>query len=249
MKNFIISVVLITMTAIVVMVVAVPISTNNMLIMAAVMVGMAVVISLIMKQSIAGLIKEAHTQERKIETIQNRLTRTENKLTEVNTLDDVTGCYNRRHFLELVQHHRGMAERGEYTFTVCAAELDKFDELSEHYGTAKAEEILKLTASIVKSAVREVDSVARVEGAQFGIILPGATEVESIATLSRVSQLISQIQVSEEDPIEVTASVGVAEYTDSGEDDDHYGRAVIALKYAIEQGRNRVAAHVHTEAS
>lgn len=249
MKNSIISMVLITLIAIAVMVVAVPISTNNMLIMAAVMVTMMVVISFIMKQSIAGLIKEIQTREHNVQAIQKRLTWAENKLTEVNTLDDLTGCYNRRHFLELMQHHRGMAERGQYTFTVCAAELDKFDELTEQYGTAKAEEILTLTASIVKSAVREIDSVARIEGAQFGIILPGATEVESVTIVSRVNQLISQIQVSEEDPIEVTASAGVAEYTDSGENDDHYGRAVRALNYAIEQGRNRVAAHIHTEAN
>jgi diguanylate cyclase (GGDEF)-like protein len=246
MKNSIIAMVLITMIAIAIMVVAVPITTGNMLIITGVMVGMMVVTGGILKESIAGLIKELHARQCELETIQKRLSWTEHRLEEVNTLDDVTGCYNRRHFLELMQHHRGMAERGQYTFTVCAAELDKFDALVEHYGRTKGDEILKLIASIVKSAVREIDSVARIEGAQFGILLAGATEVDSVTTLTRVSQLISQIRVSEDDPIEVTASAGVAGYTDSGED-DHYGRAVAALEYAIEQGRNRVAAHIHTE--
>jgi len=247
MKNSIIAILLVTMIAIAVVVVAVPIATSNMLIVAAVMVGMMVVITFVLKQSIAGLIGEIHAQEHKVEAIQKKLSWTEHKLEEVNTLDEVTGCYNRRHFLELMQHHRGMAERGQYTFTVCAAERDKFDELNDQYGNVKGEEILKRIASIVRSAVREIDSVARVQGAQFGILLAGATEVESVTIVTRVSQLISQIQVSEEDPIEVTASAGVAEYTDSGQEDDHYGRAVTALEYAIEQGRNRVAAHIHTE--
>jgi len=249
MKNSIIAIVLITLIAIALVVAAVPISTDNRLIIAAVMVAMTVAIAFVMKASVTGLVSEIHAQERKTEAIRKKLSWTEKKLAEVNTLDDLTGCYNKRHFLDLVRHHRGMAERGQYTFTLCAAELDKSEELIDHYGRGKGDEILGLIASIVKSAVREIDSVARVEGAQFGILLAGATEVESITIMSRVGQLISQIQVSDKDPIEVTASAGVAEYSDSGEDDDHYGRAVRALEYAIDQGRNRVAAHVHTEDS
>jgi diguanylate cyclase (GGDEF)-like protein len=228
MKNSIIAIVLITLIAIALVVVAVPISTDNMLMIAFVMVVMMV------------------TLEAKIEAIQKELSWTERKLEEINTLDDLTGCYNRRHFLNLVKHHRGMAERGQYTFTLCAAELDKFNELTERFGKMRGDEILRLIGNIIKSGVREIDSVARVEGAQFAILLAGATEVESVDIVTRVSQLISQIQVAEGDPIQVTASAGVAEYADSGENDDHFGRAISAMEYAIAQGRNRVAAHLQS---
>jgi diguanylate cyclase (GGDEF)-like protein len=207
---------------------------------------MMVVSFLVLKDAVSILTKQIQTQDRKLEAIQAKLNYAEKKLGEVNTLDDLTGCFNRRHFLELIQHHRGMAERGQYTFTVCAAEIDNFSELTEHYGRAKADEMLPLMGSIVKSALREIDSVARIDGAQFGIILAGASEDESVTILTRVNGLISQIQVSEEDPVELTASAGVAEYVDAGEDDDLYGRAVKALKYAVAQGSNRVAAHIHT---
>jgi diguanylate cyclase (GGDEF)-like protein len=249
MKNSIIAVVLTTLIPIAIVVIAVPISTDNILIIAAVMIFMMVVIAFVLNASVGGLIREIHAQEGVIEDIQKELSWTEARLEEVNTLDDLTGCYNRNHFLDLVQHHRGMAERGQYTFTLCAAELDEYDQLINRVGRHKSDEILSLIASIIRSAVREIDIVARIEGVQFALLLAGATEAESIDIVTRVSQLISQIQVPEGDPIQVTASAGVAEYCDSGEDDDHYGRAVKVLEYAIDQGRNRVAAHVHTQDS
>ena len=169
MKNSIIAVVLITLIAIALVVIVVPISTENVLIIAAVMIFMMVVIAFVLNESVAGLIREIHALESVIEALQKKLDWTERKLEEVNTLDDVTGCYNQRHFRDLVDHHRGMAERGQYTFTLCAAELDKFDELKDQFGQSRGDEILSLIASIIRSAVREIDLVARIEGARFGI--------------------------------------------------------------------------------
>jgi len=246
MKNSILSLVLTSAIAIAVLWIAVPMSASNLLIVCAIVIAMMVVSFLVLKDAVSILAKQIQTQDRKLEAIQAKLNYAEKKLGEVNTLDDLTGCFNRRHFLELIQHHRGMAERGQYTFTVCSAEIDNFYEITDHYGRPKADEMLPLMGSIVKSALREIDSVARIDGAQFGIILAGASEDESVTILTRVNGLISQIQVSQEDPVEVTASAGVAEYVDAGEDDDLYGRAVKALKYAVAQGSNRVAAHIHT---
>ncbi len=245
MKNATLSLLVTTAIAVLVLWISVPTTSSNLLIICAVVIGMMVVSFLIMRDALSNMVRQTQTLERKIEAIKTQLSYAEKKLGEVNTLDDLTGCYNRRHFLELVQHHRGMAERGQYTFTVCATELDRFNELTEHYGSNKADELLRLTGSIVKSALREIDSVARIDGAQFGIILAGASEQESVAILTRVNSLINQIHVSESDPIELTASAGVAEYCDAGEEDDLYDRAVKALRFAVVQGRNRVAAHIH----
>jgi diguanylate cyclase (GGDEF)-like protein len=245
MKNAILSLLVTTAIAVLVLWISVPMTSSNLLIICAVVISMMVVSFLIMRDALSISARQLQTLERKIEATKAQLSYAEKKLGEVNTLDDLTGCYNRRHFLELVQHHRGMAERGQYTFTVCATELDRFKDLTDHYGSAKSDELLRLTGSIVKSALREIDSVARIEGAQFGIILAGASEQESVTILTRVNALINQIHVSENDPIELTASAGVAEYCDAGEDDDLYDRAVKALKFAVVQGRNRVAAHIH----
>lgn len=245
MKNALLSVLLTTAIAIVVLRVSVPMTTNSLLIVCTVIITMMLVFSLVMRDALSTMTRQVQTQERKIEGLRSQVGYLEKKLGEVNTLDDLTGCFNRRHFLELVQHHRGMAQRGQYTFTVCSTELDKFNELAEHYGTSKADEILRLTGSIVKSALREIDSVARMSNAQFGIILAGASEEESVSILTRVNGLINQIKVSDLEPIELSASAGVAEYSDADEDDDLYDRAVKALQFAIAEGRNRVAAHVY----
>lgn len=49
---------------------------------------------------------------------QNELSAIKVKFAEVTTLDDLTGCFNQRHFMDLLVQHKAMAERGTYAFTV-----------------------------------------------------------------------------------------------------------------------------------
>lgn len=195
------------------------------------------------------LTHQLSVKEGQLQALNSKLNQLEHRLDELNTLDEVSGCFNRRHFSDLIKHHRGMAERGQYTFTVCATEVDNYGELIDKFGNSKGDEILRLVGSILKSAVREIDLVARIEGAQFGVILAGANEQVSVDVLTRVAHLISQIQVADEAELSITASAGVAEFSDTLGETDLFDHAINALQFAIDQGRNRVAAHMSAAAT
>lgn len=178
---------------------------------------------------------------------QRELAAVKKQAQEAATLDELTGAYNLRHFENLISHHAGIATRGNYTFSICTTKLDNFDALVEKFGREKGDEVLRLFVRIVKSALREVDSVARLGGEKFGIMFSGANEPDSINAVSRIVELIRQIQVDEEDAdYRLSSSTGLTEFDADVSSEEMLANAEHALGFAISQGGNRVAAHTHT---
>ncbi|HKI73329.1 MAG TPA: GGDEF domain-containing protein [Pseudomonadales bacterium] len=165
------------------------------------------------------------------------------KMAQVTTLDELTGCYNRRHFMELLTQHRGMCERGTYLFTVAISQVDQFSDIVDSHGLARGHEVLQLFSRIVKAALREVDVIARLEADKFGLILSGCGEGDALNIINRISELIGQIQVSEDDDIQITASGGITSFHGTESVDELMDHAEQALDFAVEQGRDRVAGY------
>jgi len=165
------------------------------------------------------------------------------KFSAVTTLDDLTGCSNKRHFMDSLIQHRAMSERGTYEFTVAIAQVDQFTEILEKQGLGRGNEVLQLFARIVKAALREVDVIARMEADKFGLILSGCSEEDALQIITRISQLISQIQVNDQDDVKITSSGGITSFHGTESPEDLVEHAEQALLYAIEQGRDRVAGY------
>ena len=162
------------------------------------------------------------------------------------TLDELTGCYNQRHFKELLHQHRAMSERGSYVFTIAVVQVDQFDEIVDGYGLGRGHEVLQLFSRVIKAALREVDVIARLEADKFGLILSGSPEIDALAIINRISQLISQIQVTEDNDIRITTSGGLTSFHGTESVDDLIAHAEQALEFAVEQGKDRVAGYNYT---
>lgn len=165
------------------------------------------------------------------------------KFSAVTTLDELTGCSNKRHFIDLLTQHRAMSERGTYDFTIAVTQVDQFSEIIEKQGLARGNEVLQLFARIVKAALREVDVIARLEADKFALILSGCSEEDALQIINRISQLISQIQVNDQDDVKITSSGGITSFHGTESPDDLIAHAEQALAYAVEQGRDRVAGY------
>lgn len=165
------------------------------------------------------------------------------KFSAVTTLDELTGCSNKRHFMDLLMQHRAMSERGTYEFTLAVTQVDQFNEIVEKQGLGRGNEVLQLFSRIVKAALREVDVIARLEADKFGLVLSGCGEQDALQIINRISQLISQIQVNDEDDVKITASGGITSFHGTETPDDLIAHAEQALTFAIEQGRDRVAGY------
>ncbi len=165
------------------------------------------------------------------------------KLSAVTTLDELTGCSNKRHFLELLLQHRAMSERGSYEFTVAVTQVDQFSEIIDKQGLARGNEVLQLFSRIVKAALRQVDVIARLEADKFALVLSGCGEQDALQIINRISQLISQIQVNDQDDVKITASGGITSFHGTESPEELIEHAEQALSFAVEQGRDRVAGY------
>jgi diguanylate cyclase (GGDEF)-like protein len=167
------------------------------------------------------------------------------RLSSVTTLDELTGCYNESHFCEVLTQHRGMSERGSYYFTLAVLQVDQFDGVVDKHGLGSGNEVLQLFARIVKAALREVDVVSRLGSDTFGLLLSGATEDDSVMIINRISQLISQIQIADDEEIKITTSGGISSFHGTESSEELIANASKALEFAVEQGRDRVAGFLY----
>jgi diguanylate cyclase (GGDEF)-like protein len=155
-------------------------------------------------------------------------------------IDSLTGCYNRRHGLELLEIECKRAARGE-AVTVCMADLDGFKGINDRFGHATGDEVLKAFARTVQSGLRATDALARYGGEEFLIVLSQTSIGEAATVAERIRRLVENMSTAVLPTGEkITVSIGVAEH----ESRDPVGwtieRADEALYRAKAQGRNRV---------
>ena len=180
-----------------------------------------------------------------LKATQDELGDMKNRLSSITTLDELTGCYNESHFRDVLTQHRGMSQRGSYYFTLAVLQVDQFDEVVDGHGLGSGNEVLQLFSRIVKAALRDVDVVSRLSSDKFGLLLSGATEDDAVQIINRISQLISQIQVTDDDNLKITTSGGISIYHGTENSDELVNNASKALEFAVEQGRDRVAGFLY----
>ena len=155
-------------------------------------------------------------------------------------IDSLTGCYNRRHGLQLLQVECKRAARGD-AVTVCLADLDGFKAINDEFGHAVGDEVLKAFSRVVHDGLRATDALARYGGEEFLIVLSQTSIVEAAAVAERVRQRVEDMRVAcLPGGRGITVSVGVAEHRGPEPVEHTIERADAALYRAKEQGRNRV---------
>lgn len=125
-------------------------------------------------------------------------------------VDALTGLSNSRAFFELLASETARARRYQYPLTVVYIDLDNFKLVNDSRGHQAGDEVLVLTARLLRSGCRASDSVARLGGDEFALLLP-ETQLEDARTLlTRLQQSIrSQMK---ERALPVTASVGAVTF-------------------------------------
>ena len=119
-------------------------------------------------------------------------------------------------------------------------DLDEFKAVNDHYGHATGDELLKQVSDRLQEAVRESDTVARIGGDEFTIVLEGSQRVEDAGHVA--TKILRALEVPYEiggRTLHITASIGIALYPIDGEDADGLLRdADIAMYSAKSAGRN-----------
>ncbi|WP_324274747.1 sensor domain-containing diguanylate cyclase [Blastococcus brunescens] len=133
------------------------------------------------------------------------------------THDALTGLPNRVLFLDRLATELPGARHGAQ-LGVLFCDLDRFKEVNDSLGHAAGDELLRQVSARLRSAVRPVDTVGRLSGDEFAIILPGLAHPEDAHGLAaRVSACFAEPFRLEGVDVTVGTSVGVAVHGDGRE--------------------------------
>jgi diguanylate cyclase (GGDEF)-like protein len=124
-------------------------------------------------------------------------------------------------------------------------DIDFFKKFNDTYGHATGDAVLRTTANVIKSQLREYDIPSRYGGEEFCILLPQTNIEEAKVDAERLRSAVEQEEVEIEggQKIHLTISIGLAELDIKDMPDDLYMKADRALYEAKEGGRNRVVVY------
>jgi diguanylate cyclase len=181
----------------------------------------------------------------KLKAANARLTTALHESESLARVDGLTGCYNRRHGLQLLDVECKRAARGD-RLTICLADLDNFKAINDKFGHAAGDEVLKAFSRTVQSALRATDALARYGGEEFLIVLSQTSIAEAKAVADRIRRLVEGMTAAALPKGErVTVSIGVAEHEAPDPAERTIRRADAALYQAKEHGRNRIVYTPH----
>lgn len=154
--------------------------------------------------------------------------------------DDLTGLYNRRHFLELLGRESARAHRHGLPYAVVFVDLDDLRGINTRHGHAGGSRVLRELSHTLTSLLRASDVVGRVGGDEFVVLLGNCGKLEATLLAERIRSAIHERHIELGGAIvPISASLGVAAYPDDGSDPTQIlARADSALYRAKANGKN-----------
>lgn len=153
--------------------------------------------------------------------------------------DALTGLPNRVLLAERCHQAIEIARRHGESLALIFLDLDHFKNVNDSLGHRFGDELLKTLARRLKTAVREQDTVSRLGGDEFILVLPGTDNTGAGHVAEKVMELAAQPFQIEQHELNVTPSIGIAMYPSDGSDFDALCRSAdIAMYRAKQDGRN-----------
>jgi len=163
------------------------------------------------------------------------------RVEELAMRDELTGLYNRRHLLDVVERAIASHERGGPSFALAYCDLDHFKRVNDRFGHECGDRLLQSFAEAASNSVRTNDLVARMGGEEFVLVLVDTDESHASDIVERLRMRTSALSVSSAEPtFRVTLSSGLASYRAGDTVEALLRRADAALYEAKEQGRDRL---------
>lgn len=165
------------------------------------------------------------------------------KLQELSDRDYLTGLYNRRKFEEFLSYEIKRSVRHQDKFTIIMIDLDNFKYVNDTYGHAAGDLVLKEVTEIFGSNLRNTDILARLGGDEFAVILPQTAYPEGFVVVEKLRASLEGTPISLMfDQIILTASFGIAEYPEEGENiESLLTGSDLAMYKAKRAGKNTIA--------
>jgi len=164
----------------------------------------------------------------------------EQHLAQLARIDTLTGLPNRREFDERLAAAMSRARRSRRLLALLFLDLDRFKQINDTFGHAVGDEVLKIFGHRLLTCVRETDTVARLAGDEFMVVLEGLnTPAEPQLVAGKIIEAMSRPFDIEDRAMTVSTSIGIAVYEGNAETPEALtARADGALYEAKRAGRN-----------
>lgn len=163
------------------------------------------------------------------------------QLEDLVATDELTGLFNRRHFLRLASRELNAMESG-VVHGLALIDLDHFKRINDVHGHAAGDQVLQAFAAVATACLREGDVLARYGGEEFVLLLPDCDPERLTACCERLRIAFTDVELIGLDVAHLSLSAGMT-LLELGDDlDDALQRADQALYRAKRDGRNRCAA-------
>ncbi len=158
-------------------------------------------------------------------------------------VDALTGLANRRHFDERLSDELCRARAIGLPLSLLVLDIDHFKRVNDTHGHGVGDIVLKQVATLIATESRHLDTVCRVGGEEFAVIVPGLEGAFAAVSAERLRRAVadSVILIEGAEEVRVTVSLGLATLRPGETADLLFRRADIALYGAKHGGRDRVS--------
>lgn len=156
--------------------------------------------------------------------------------------DALTGLHNRRWMNEVFPRQLELSERIGQKVTMIMIDVDRFKNINDNYGHLVGDKALIHLTAIIRENLRETDLPVRFGGEEILILMPGIIASRASAVAERIRTLVEATPLLLDDgkSLNMTISIGLAEWNEGEEIESLIGRVDKALYQAKDNGRNQV---------
>ncbi len=163
------------------------------------------------------------------------------RIEELAELDELTGSFNRRCIMRMLDEEIARAGRSGSPCSIALIDLDWFKRINDAYGHPTGDEVLRTFAITMFANIRTNDRFGRYGGEEFLLVLPDMATDGAVRALDRLRAIIADLDWSAfSSGMKVTISAGVATLQPNETPDTFLTRADRALYAAKARGRNRI---------
>ena len=135
------------------------------------------------------------------------------RLEEMATTDGLTGCLNKRAFLEELESKMRSAQRVNRKLSLLVTDIDHFKSVNDTYGHATGDVVIKALGQLLMKLKRETDRVARFGGEEFCVLCEETDTDGAVLLAERVREELGKtVFQTELGKLKVACSIGVATY-------------------------------------
>lgn len=156
--------------------------------------------------------------------------------------DELSGLFNRRHFYDVLDRCAADAARYRKPFSLISLDVDHFKTINDTFGHAKGDEVIRHVADILLMLSRPEDTVFRIGGDEYMVVLGGASVDVAKKIAERIRDHISRTPIFLNNRlVRLTVSIGLSTFEEGMAIDEMVHSADEKLYFSKNAGRNRVS--------